>query len=931
MKGSRAVNEPVLVERDALLSRGEDVLRRARRSEGGLIVFEGPPGIGKSVLLDALARRSAGFAVARARPAYLEQAFPFGVARILLMSLLRGRSRAERGQLLAGPGRAARQVLDGRDAAPLAAQSLFFGMFTVLAFIAAEQPVALFVDDAQWADLPSLGWLRYTVAHAADVAIAVIIAEREGTRTVLAGLEASDGVEIALVPALTQSGVSSLIARTLRAAPSRDMVDAAVSATRGNPFLVEEFARGWTAGAGEPGAVVTSRLRHRVMYRIAGAHPAAVGLAEAVAILGGDGVALTHAASLAGIDRDDALQAADALCAADVLAEGPALSFIHPIVQESVIASIGPLRASVLHAGAAVQLHERGAPTEVVGAQLLVAAPGYVAEAVPLLRRAAREALQRGAPASAAPFLLRALTEPVAATERVEILHALGEAQALAHDPAAESTLRAALNGARGRRAGEIAVSLGRLLIASGRGADAEAVLEAQLAEVGDVHSELAITIRTELLAVVRAQPGRAVPPLHLPVEAQADLPGETRAERLLLASLSSEASMAGMSRSLVKELADRAFAGGALLADEGPEAQIVYFLIASLTYDGYHAEALGHLDAVLAEARRRGSVSGYAQARAWRADPLRRTGRLAEAQADALDALAFATEHGLGLIVPLAVHPLVLVHLDAGEPGSAEAALSRHGFDRTIPDAGLFSGVAYARGRVHMLRGRHRDAAADLLGAGERMLRAQVTTPALLPWRSDAGLALHACGDTARARELIDEEVALAEVVGAPCTLGVALRAQAIISTSDERLGLLHIAEEHLRSSLSPVEHARVLHDLGMAQLRLGARAAGRDNLRAALDLADRQGAHAIAERAHRELLVAGARPRRRRLSGPGSLTPAERRVAEAAAEGKSNREIAAELFLSLKTVETHLGHTFAKLSISDRRSLSQALAESR
>jgi DNA-binding CsgD family transcriptional regulator len=115
---------------------------------------------------------------------------------------------------------------------------------------------------------------------------------------------------------------------------------------------------------------------------------------------------------------------------------------------------------------------------------------------------------------------------------------------------------------------------------------------------------------------------------------------------------------------------------------------------------------------------------------------------------------------------------------------------------------------------------------------------------------------------------------------------------------------------------------------ELGIALLRVRERDAGRASLREALDLAERHGANALAARAHEELLVAGARPRRRRLTGRDALTAAELRVARLAATGHSNRDIAAELFLTPKTIETHLGHAYAKLSINKREELAAALA---
>jgi DNA-binding CsgD family transcriptional regulator len=140
-------------------------------------------------------------------------------------------------------------------------------------------------------------------------------------------------------------------------------------------------------------------------------------------------------------------------------------------------------------------------------------------------------------------------------------------------------------------------------------------------------------------------------------------------------------------------------------------------------------------------------------------------------------------------------------------------------------------------------------------------------------------------------------------------------------------RAAALDAAAEQLRRAGSQVELARALTDAGVARVRDGMREQGRAVLREALDLADRHHAHAIAARAQRELLVAGARPRRRRLSGCESLTAAELRVARMAADGRSNRDIARELFLSVKTVETHLGHAYSKLDITHRRALATAL----
>ena len=122
-------------------------------------------------------------------------------------------------------------------------------------------------------------------------------------------------------------------------------------------------------------------------------------------------------------------------------------------------------------------------------------------------------------------------------------------------------------------------------------------------------------------------------------------------------------------------------------------------------------------------------------------------------------------------------------------------------------------------------------------------------------------------------------------------------------------------------------LEHARALVELGAALRRANQRAAAREPLRTGLDLAHRCGAVRLAERARAELLTAGAKPRRAVLTGLEALTASERRVAELAAAGMSNPEIAQALFVTLSTVEGHLRHVYRKLSIGSRGQLPGAL----
>jgi DNA-binding CsgD family transcriptional regulator len=140
--------------------------------------------------------------------------------------------------------------------------------------------------------------------------------------------------------------------------------------------------------------------------------------------------------------------------------------------------------------------------------------------------------------------------------------------------------------------------------------------------------------------------------------------------------------------------------------------------------------------------------------------------------------------------------------------------------------------------------------------------------------------------------------------------------------------LETLHEACAVLADTDCTLEHLRARIDLGAALRRAGARGQARRLLGAARADAEALGCIALAERAAEEQKATGARPRRVAVSGVDSLTPSERRIADLAAAGSTNREIAAQLFLTPKTVEWHLGHVFSKLGIRRRRELAAALA---
>jgi DNA-binding CsgD family transcriptional regulator len=195
------------------------------------------------------------------------------------------------------------------------------------------------------------------------------------------------------------------------------------------------------------------------------------------------------------------------------------------------------------------------------------------------------------------------------------------------------------------------------------------------------------------------------------------------------------------------------------------------------------------------------------------------------------------------------------------------------------------------------------------------------------MPWRSQAALAYARAGAQEAALALAREEVELARSLGCQRALGVALTAMGV-AKGVHGLASLEEAVSALSGTDAQLELARARCELGAA-LRRGNRCRdARVPLREALAAAEGCGAGVLAARARAELLAAGARPRRTALRGVESLTASELRVARFAAEGCSNREIAAALVVSVRTVEFHLSGAYGKLGIAARRELAGALA---
>ena len=336
-------------------------------------------------------------------------------------------------------------------------------------------------------------------------------------------------------------------------------------------------------------------------------------------------------------------------------------------------------------------------------------------------------------------------------------------------------------------------------------------------------------------------------------------------------------------------------------------------------------------LKPMLEQVHRSGSARGFVAAYSTLGLLKLRLGALPEADAAARVALRVLQEGDFAPGLGFAATVLSDIAVEAGQLDEAQTLLD------LLPQEGWPAGVATvlipaARGRLRLAQGRAADALADFQACGALfgadVWGMPIRETGYVHARSGAALALLRLGQRQRACQLADAELADVRVFGAPRALGIALRAAGLARGGQEGLALLRESVAALDGSPALLERARSLAELGAALRRDGQRAAARDPLARALDLAARCGARPLAGRAREELRAAGARPRRPRRTGVDALTPSELRVARLAAEGRSNREIAYELYVTLKAVEGHLARAYAKLGIEGRSQLARALA---
>jgi DNA-binding CsgD family transcriptional regulator len=885
------------VGREAELSELARALQRAAEGEPRVVLITGAAGIGKSTLLDAALSSWRGDVVAGSGDedeAHIEFA--------LLEHLLRA---APADVPVPEPG-----------TEPFRAAQALLALFEAAE---PERPLALVVDDAGWGDLPSLQAIAFAVRRLRAEPVALLVASRDETLPRLpAGLvriaEAQRGrIDLA---GLDADGVATIASRaygrplpTWAAARLRDH-------TAGNPLHVRALVREvpferMTA----PGQLPAPRsFATLVISRLALCSDDAQRLLAALAVLGRE-ASLQACASVAGVGNP--LAAVDELARQGFveLAEGggeQTVRFVHDLVHASVLGDLSPAERKRLHAAAAtVTSGERALQHRIEAA--VGPDPGLLGE----VRAAAEERARRGGFETAAELLETAVPLAGDEGEREDVAMAAITHRLRAAGP--PGPLAAELPGFR--ESPTRSYLLGRIALITGRQREAVAHLQAAWQGLPDGHElrpEVADTLAlaaenefrfADVTEWTRRSLGAGSQSMHTPI-------------LLVLGIALTEGVAAGeaeMSRLL--EGATGGVRAGALLARG----------IARL-YGNDLDGALADLEEAGAMPEVAGSILGLVNARGYVSECHYRAGRWAPALtvAEAIGSIAHDADQPWLAAMPQATAAFVLAgrgDLDRATEYAEQARLAAEASG--LMPAHLW--VQHARLRIAAAEGDGDRVAA--IGDEMRAGAAGRFPEWVHRWRATYVEGLIA------AERFDDAETMVAELeaeASASDDVPVAADAARARGTLESARGNAERAEQAFAAGLEldpvatrPFERARLELAAGAYLRRAGQRRAAQSTLSAALERFNLLGARPWIERCERELRACGLRPAKRSDPAAGAdLTPQERMVAHLVAGGATNREVATELVLSVKTIEHHLGRIYRKLGIRSRTELAALLA---
>jgi DNA-binding CsgD family transcriptional regulator len=882
-----------------------------RTGEGQALVVSGEPGVGKTVLLDYLAGRASGCRVARAVGVQSEMELAFAGLHQLCAPML------DHTESLPGPQREALQTAFGLSAGPAPDRFLVgLAVLGLLSETAGERPLVCVVDDQQWLDHASAQALGFAARRLGADPVGLVFAARVPGKDVA-------GLPQLVVEGLAEDDARALLELVLTGPLDARVRDQIIADTHGNPLALLELPRGLTSaqlagGFGLSSAVpLAGRIEEsfgrqlemlptqtRRLVQLAAADPS------------GDPMLVWRAAGRLAIGAGAAGPAADA-----GLAEfGARVRFRHPLVRSAAYRSASAQARQELH-GALAEVTDPVADPDRRAWHRAQAAPGPDEEVAAELEQSAGRAQRRGGLAAAAAFLERSAGLTLDPARRAQ--RALAAAQA-------------------NHQAGAPDAALGLLAMAQAGPLD-----ELQRARGDLLRAQIAFA----------SSHGRDVPPLMLSAARQLEALDTGLARETYLDAFTA-AMFVGRLSPAVDDVA-RAVRNAPAPLVPGRAPDLLLDGLALLVTEGYAAGTPALKRALLAF---RSQDISAEEGLSW----LWLAGRAAMAVWDdetwhilASRHIKLARDAGALSELPLAVRSRILLHTHAGEleEGAALIAAAQAVADATGSQLGLYGalGVAAWRGReaeaAELIqatmdgvtsrgegRGMTSQYAAALLynslGHYDKALAAaelacEYDDLGVFGWSlTELVEAAVRSGRPARASDALQQLSETTRASGTNWALGTEARCRALLS-EDKR------AEQYYREAIERLGRTRMRPAVARAHLLYGEwlrrdnrRRDARAQLRTAYDMLSAMGAEAFAERARRELLATGDTVRRRTVGTVSELTAQEVHIARLAVDGRTNMEIGAQLYLSVRTVEWHLGKVYTKLGVGSRRELRRALA---
>ena len=899
----------MVVERDNELRQLVALLSETGEGHGALAVIYGPVGVGKTELLHAYAHRvvTAGALVVPATASRTERGVAMGVAGQLFDALdLADPERRRVAQFIEDGATVSSLSRPGLEVDEPRAQ-IFHGLLSVLAERAGGRRLVMTVDDIKFADDASLQFLLY-LAHRIDALGALLVvtvqtrAEPVWPFFVTEFARRPHCREIRLQP-LSTHGISDLLMQRADRRAARECAEAIHHLSGGNPLLAVALIDDQpSAGDHDAEARVGESFRWAVLHSLYRCDADTLSVARALAVLD----TLPEAklvGELAGVDGRTAAEVVATLEAAGLLLDG---RYRHPQAAAAVLSSLNADDCARMHGRAAESLHTLGAPDAQIARHLVCTGRTDLPWATAVLREAAAHAGRDGRPDLAIVCLRRAEQLTPDGPGRTAVLVDLMRAEWRLNPATAY------------RRLGDI--------VAAG---DADALTDRQVAST--VHVLLWFGRPAEAIDLLDRADSRAGRPTHqgeairawasylypgtrdTAAPAVAAAPSMPEARALLRALAESDPPPAAV------ELAEQVLQQSPM---EDARLGTVAAALGVLILAGQLDRAGRWADALDRGVSRR-ALTWHGLLGAIRAAVEVRKGDLVAGSQVAHEALDRLPPRGWGVLLGLPVAAGIVAATGRAEFDEAARLLRI-----PVPDE-MFQtifGLLYlhARGRYNNAVHRHYAALSDFRRCGEQLAAWRMEAPSLVPWRIDAAQSCLALGMEAEARQLLSEQLGLAHTTPSRAR-GATFRALAAMTGMPERARLLRQAVDESEASGDRVELAHALADLSRVYHEQGDRRRARALVRRAYHIARRCGAETLrrdlsVNAAEAEVAIDEDDPA---LGAAEQLSDAERRVAMLAARGRTNREIADRLYVSVSTVEQHLTKVYRKLRVAKRSDL--------